>query len=153
MFSKDRMSNEVTKFLIEQAKSNGFITYDSMFGDICLNEKQPLKQSSGAVYGIFAQSNTPLNSSTQPINKQYYPIYWGKDIAPVSRLKAHIQKYKNTGSANLKGILEIKEKKLIFGAILVSKYDEFEKFLHHKYPPLKGTNRFGKKTQIIKIIN
>lgn len=149
------MSNEVIKFLTKEAKAEGFTVYEAVYGDICLDEEKPIKQSSGAVYGIFAESETPLQLNSKPF-KDYpklYTVYWGKDIAPASRLKAHVQNHQSTGNVNLKGIKEIKGKRLIFGAILVSQYQKFETHLHKTYPPLKGTNKPGRQSQIIEVVN
>ncbi|NQY26165.1 MAG: hypothetical protein HRT92_03195 [Piscirickettsiaceae bacterium] len=141
--------------MTSEAKEKDFTVYKAIFGEIILNEKKAIKQSSGAVYGIFAESETPLRTGIKPIkgHPKFYPVYWGKDIAPVSRLKAHVQNHKSTGNADLRGIKEIENKKLIFGAILVSDYQKFEKHLHEAYPPLKGTNRTGRLSQIIEILN
>jgi len=149
------MSNEIVKFLNEEANKNGFEVFNQIFGEIHLNEDRPIKQSSGTVYGIIVESPVPPKSGLAAIEgyPNLYPVYWGKDIAPVSRLKAHVQNYPSTGNANLRGIDEIAGKKLTFGAILVSQYQEFESYLHTTYPPLKGTSRAGKQSQIIEIMN
>lgn len=148
------MSNEVTRFLSNEAKKQGFTVFEAIYGEMCLNEDKPIKQSSGAVYGIFAESATPLKQGIKSIDhSNFYPVYWGKDIAPVSRLKAHVQNHQNTGNANLRGIAEIQNKKVIFGAILVSDYQKFEEYLHNTYPPLTGTNKTGRLSQIIEVIN
>lgn len=149
------MSNEVVEFLSSEAKDNGFTVYEAIFGEIKLDEENAIKQSSGAVYGILAESEAPLKSGIEAITgyPNHYPVYWGKDIAPVSRLTAHVQNHAGTGNANLRGIKEIESKKLIFGAILVSNYQGFEQHLHEAYPPLKGTSKTGRLSQIIEVIN
>lgn len=149
------MSNELVEFLNIEANKNGFEVFEQIFGEINLNEAQPIKQSSGAVYGIIVESAEPPRLGLLAIEgyPNLYPVYWGKDIAPVSRLKAHVQNHQNTGNANLRGINEIAGKRLIFGAIFVSQYQNFESHLHTAYPPLKGTNRAGKQSQLIEIMN
>jgi len=37
----------------------------------------------------------------------------------------------------------LKRKRLIFGAIFVEKYQDFEAHLHNTYAPLKGSNKKG----------
>ena len=63
---------------------------------------------------------------------------WGKDITPVSRLKAHVQGHQN-GNINLPSIPELENLPLVFGSIFVAHYDEFERLLHAGFPPLRGT--------------
>jgi len=148
------MTNDVVDFLKAEASENNYTIFDAIYGEVCLNESKPIKQSSGAVYGIFVSSEEPIENVSE-LNgyPKLYPVYWGKDIAPVSRLKAHVKNYKNTGNVDLPNITEIKEKKIIFGAIMVSEYQKFEQYLHSSYPPLRGTNRPGKISQIIDILN
>ena len=62
----------------------------------------------------------------------------GKDITPVSRLKAHVQGHQN-GNINLPSIPELENLPLVFGSIFVAHYDEFERLLHAGFPPLRGT--------------
>ena len=149
------MQNEVVQFLLKEAKDINFNTFDSVFGDLCFDEDKPIKQSCGAVYGIVVESDTPPRASLKPL-KHYpklFPIYWGKDIAPVSRIKAHVQNHASTGNASLRKIHELKGKRIIFGAIFVEKYQDFEAHLHKTYPPLKGSIRSGGKEKIVKITN
>lgn len=148
------MTNEVIKILNTEATGNKFKVLDSVFGDIHLQRKQAIDQSTGAVYGILVESDAPPKDGMLAIKgyPKLYPVYWGKDIAPVSRLKAHVQNHQSTGNANLRGIKEIQGKRLIFGAIFVEKYLAFETHLHLTYPPIKGTRRAGRKSTIIKIV-
>ena len=154
-YARVYMSNEVIKFLKKEAEEKGFDVYESIYGEICLNEEKVIKQSSGAVYGIFVESNTSFQPNCKPFKAypELYPVYWGKDITPVSRVKAHIQNHKNTGNINLGEIKAIAEKRLIFGAILVSRYQKFEAYLHETYPPLTGSSRKGRELKIIEVLN
>jgi len=147
------MTNEVVKFLKKIAADEGFLVLDSMFGKIQLGQEFPIKQSSGAVYGIWVHDAVPPknNLSEMPGNAGWYPVYWGKDVSPVSRIKAHVQGHKNNGNANLPSVKEIQGKSLIFGAILVARYDEFEAMLHRRHPPLKGTASKGRAHQVIQV--
>lgn len=149
------MQNEVIDFLKTVANQEKFTYYDSVFGSIELTENEAIKQSSGAVYGVWVKSETKLNNTLRSIPEypEWYPIYWGKDIKPVSRISAHIQNHEGTGNASLRTISLIKDKPLIFGALLVARYKEFEKLLHLKYPPLIGAGRTGKNPSVIQIMN
>jgi hypothetical protein len=149
------MSNCVITLLKKEAEDNNFIIFSEIFGDLCLSDNVAIKQSSGAVYGILAESGSALDESVKPISpdSNLYPVYWGKDIAPVSRLKAHVQNHQSTGNANLRSRQELVGKHLFFGAILVSRYTEFEAYLHKKYPPMIGTGARGRVPQIIEIQN
>jgi len=139
--------------LKKEAKEHEYTIFNEIYGELCLSEEIAIKQSSGSVYGILVESDTPPKLGLKPIefNSNMYPVYWG--IAPISRLKAHVQSHQTTGNANLRSIEEIAGKRLIFGAILVSRYSDFEKHMHDKYPPLIGSNKKGRISKIIEVIN
>jgi len=145
----------VVQILRNEAKEEGFKIFNNIHGEILLNDNLPIKQSSGSVYGILAISDTPLNGKVKPINgyPNIYPVYWGKDISPVSRLKAHVQNHQTTGNVDLRSITKLNGKKVIFGAVLVERYSEFETHLHNKYPPLRGTSKTGRVSSIIEIMH
>lgn len=111
----------IPKFLKSFASENDFTPYDCLYGAIELNDPFPIQQSSGAVYGIWAKVSAArkLNVKEIPGYRDWYPVYWGIDISPVSRIKAHVQGHKN-GNIKLRSIPELKDAQLIFGAILVS---------------------------------
>ena len=147
----------VVQFLTEEAKRRGFCVFDSIFGQIHLHkekDKRWIEQSSGAVYGIVMQSEKPPNTDTKALkdHPNFYPIYWGKDISPISRMKAHVNEYKSTGNAGLNGISEITGKKLFFGAIMVCRYKEFENHLHIHFRPLRKSNTGGRGPSVVKIL-
>jgi len=146
------MTNEVTEFLRKEALKNDFTVFNDVSGTLDINKHPPIKQSSGAVYGIFIKSEEPL-SKTARINgyKNLYPVYWGGDVSPPKRIGAHAKDYEGTGNAKLKDNLEIRGKELIWGAIFVSDYKTFEKHLHHNFRPLIGSSRPGKSSTIIEI--
>lgn len=123
-----------------------------MYGAITLGADFPIIQSSGAVYGIWASAESPLSPGLRSIpgHPGWYPIYWGKDIAPMSRMKAHVQGHKN-GNVNLPAIAEIQGRPLIYGGILVSRYMEFEQLLHRDYIPMRGTAASGKASTVVRI--
>lgn len=135
---------------MNEAEGEGFKIFDNIHGEILLNDKLPIKQSSGSVYGIPAISDAPLNEEIQPVkgHPNIYPVYWNKDISPTSRVKAHVQNHQNTGNIRLRSIIELTDKEVIFGVVLVEKYLEFEKHVHKKYPPLGGTSKAGRKLSI-----
>lgn len=142
----------VPKFLKSFAADNGFKVHDCLYGEIQLGSEFPIQQSSAAVYGIWAemQSTPKAGLAEVPGFPGWYPVYWGKDVSPVSRIKAHVQGHKN-GNINLPAILELKDARLVFGAILVSEYQRFEALLHQNFPPLRGTPSAGKKGKIVMV--
>jgi hypothetical protein len=148
------MPIKVVQFLKEVAKKEGFDVFDSLYGSIQLGQIPSILQSSGAVYGIWVNANAaPSNVISElPGYRNWYPVYWGKDISPVSRMKAHVQGHRN-GNINLPSIPEVRGKPLVFGAILVARYAEFESLLHTRFPPLKGTSANGKVAKVIRIEN
>jgi len=149
------MQNEVIEFLKAFANQENFTYYDSVFGTLELTENEPIKQSSGAVYGVWVKSETQLNNALKSIPKYtgWYPVYWGKDIKPISRISAHVQDHEGTGNASLRTIQLIKDKPLIFGALFVERYKEFERLVHQKYPALIGAGKSGKNSSVIQIMN
>lgn len=149
------MSNCVVALLKKEAEDSNFTTFSEIFGELFLSDRAAIKQSSGAVYGILVESDGAPAEGVKAISpgSNLYPVYWGKDIAPVSRLKAHVQNHQSTGNANLRSRRELVGKRLYFGAILVSRYSEFEALLHKRYPPMIGTSRRGNVSQIIEIQN
>jgi hypothetical protein len=146
--------NIVVDFLKKVACKNGYKVFDSIYGDIVLQNDDAIQQSSGAVYGIWVQSASSPNGKVEvvPDYPGWFPVYWGKDIAPVSRMKAHVQDHASTGNIALRKIEEIQGKKIIFGAVMVSRYREFEELLHKKYSPMRGSSKPGKSARVIKII-
>lgn len=142
----------VITFLRSVAAEHGYQVFNDMFGTIDLTADLPITQSSGAVYGIWAKAESPLRSGLEPIpgHPKWFPVYWGKDITPVSRMKAHVKGHEN-GNINLPIVKEVQGKPLIFGAILVEKYQAFEAILHSCYRPMLGSSRPGKQSTVVRI--
>jgi len=143
----------IVKFLKKTANDNSYQVFDSIYGKIELGNDHPIKQSSGSVYGIWVKSNSSPGGKVEQIpgHPEWFPVYWGKDIAPVSRMKAHVQDHTKTGNIKLRKIKEIEGKELIFGAIMVARYENFEKLLHDRYRPMKGSDKKGRNSTVIKI--
>jgi hypothetical protein len=147
-----KMTNEVTNFLRKIAKENNFTVFNEVSGTLDIYNHPPIKQSSGAVYGIFAVSEEPLSEIKEiKDHTNLYPVYWGSDVSPPSRIGAHAKAYKGTGNAKLRENPEIKGKQLIWGAIFVSDYKGFEQHLHKNFEPLIGTSRSGKSLKNIEV--
>ncbi|NJD39672.1 MAG: hypothetical protein FIA89_15325 [Geobacter sp.] len=148
------MPIHVVKFLKELAEKEGFEIFDSLYGSIQIDQIPSILQSSGAVYGIWVEADVAPSRAVSelPGYRNWYPVYWGKDISPLSRMKAHVQGHRN-GNINLPKITEIRGKRLIFGAILVARYVEFELLLHSQFPSLKGTPAIGKEAKVVRIEN
>jgi hypothetical protein len=146
------MSSSVVTFLKGIALKRKHAVFDAMFGEIRLGREFPITQSSGAVYGIWvkAKKSSKFECSPVPGHPDWHPVYWGKDIAPMSRMKAHVQGHKN-GNVNLPSIRELQGHQLIFGGILVARYREFEAMLHHDYPPLRGSSARGRVSTVVHI--
>lgn len=142
----------VPKFLKKFAAENKFAIYDCLYGSINLGQPYPVEQSCGAVYGIWAQSSEPLTAGLSPLPgyPQWYPVYWGKDISPVSRLKAHVQGHQN-GNIDLPNIREVQGLPLVFGSVLVARYEQFERLLHSTFPPLRGSGRPGRQATVVRV--
>ena len=142
----------IPKFLKSFALQHNFVVHDCMYGSIDLSSAFPIQQSSGAVYGIWAHADEAPRAHLAEIPgfPGWYPVYWGKDISPVSRLRAHVKNHKN-GNINLPAIEVLKGTRLIFGAILVSNYTGFEALLHKLYPPLKGSPAAGRQSTVVRI--
>jgi hypothetical protein len=142
----------VPQFLKAIAAEHGFAVYDCIYGTIDVEAAYPIEQSAGAVYGIWANLPVAPRPGLLPIPeyRDWYPVYWGKDISPVSRLKAHVKGHKN-GNIKLKTIREISGAPLVYGALLVSEYSRFERLLHERFPPLKGTHAIGRASTVVRV--
>ena len=170
------MNNEVSNFLKKVAKkvANEFTMYDNLYGEIILDDigeklgvNSKVHLSTGSVYGIFAikTKNSNIDNLFKETNKsrdevkyidieeKIYPVYWGKDINPGSRIVTHARPNPNTGNAKLEKIKELRNFKLIFGCIFISKYKKFEAYLHKNHSPLIGTSKGGKGSKITVIDN
>lgn len=149
------MDDRVAAFLRSEAVRHGFTVHSAIVGEIHLQDEAPIRQSVGAVYGIWANSvckPTPRGVSTIPSDSDWFPVYWGKDIRPCSRILAHVQDHEGTGNVKLAEIEELLGRHLLFGAILVSDYEGFESHLHKNYKPLKGSGRRGKTSSLVVIV-
>jgi len=165
------LDNEVSSFLKKVAKEveSNFTIYDNLHGEIILEDSvdklganSKVHLSTGSVYGIFAIKTKKSNigelfkeiqkskNSVKSIDEEQkiYPVYWGKDIHPGSRIVSHSRPRTTTGNAKLEKVKELKNFKLIFGSIFITKYKDFEAYLHKNYPPLIGTSREGKGSRI-----
>jgi hypothetical protein len=148
------MPIRIIRFLNDFAAPENYEVFDSLYGRIELHQMPSILQSSGAVYGIWVESESPpsLHVEEVPGCSGWYPVYWGKDISPVSRMKAHVQGHKN-GNIDLQNVAEVQGKPLMFGAILVARYREFESLLHTRFPPLRGSCATGKEARVISVQN
>ncbi len=164
------MTNQVAKFLIEFARKRKYTVFGNLHGEIDFKnsgaktgKKTLVVISSGAVYGIFACPNTEAakkallaetkreDSDVKPIDGAY-PLYWGRDIHPGSRIMAHSRvRAETTGNAKLEQIHALQKCKVIFAVIYVERYDRFERELHAAYRPLIGTNRGGNISRFTRI--
>ncbi|MDI1333967.1 hypothetical protein [Pseudomonas sp.] len=142
----------VPKFLKLFAAQHGLQVHDCLYGAIELGETFPIEQSAAAVYGIWAYmpASPKIGLAQVPGFPDWYPVYWGKDISPVSRIKAHVQGHKN-GNIGLPSIVELRGARLVFGAVLVSEYQRFEALLHLHCPPFKGTPSIGRQSTVVRV--
>ena len=160
------IDNKATLFLKAEVKaSNGkFKLNDCMCGDIELADAKGVVGggskahfSTGSVYGIFVVETDKgkmsklfeeVGNEVESIDQAgtIYPIYWGKDIHPGSRILAHARHNPGTGNAELEKIKALRDLNLIYGCVYVTTYDKFEQHLHTTYKPLLGTSGSGKKT-------
>ncbi|RYZ37198.1 MAG: hypothetical protein EOO71_28945 [Myxococcaceae bacterium] len=148
------MDDRVAVFLRSEAQRRGYKVFDALVGEIDLEHEEPIRQLCGSVYGVWAdisKRTAPASVKMLPDNAGWFPVYWGRDIKPCSRILAHIQNHKGTGNAKLRDAIEIRGRRLIFGAVLAERYRELESHLHSLYPPLLGSAREGKQPRLIRI--
>lgn len=147
------LDGRIANFLMREAQKKGFKVHTRFVGEIELYPHFQIYQLVGGVYGVWAScSPPPVPEGVKPVEDDWFPVCWGKDITPCSRVSAHVYNYKGTGNLNLSSIPELKGRLLLFGAILVSRYEEFESYLHEVYPPLKGSARVGKRSRKVQIV-
>lgn len=158
------MSNEVTTFLKEYAKRKGYKVLSEQSGEIlfadagtCIGKETKIHLSSGSVYGFFAiktktSSESDLfkevkrASTALDVEANIYPLYWGKDINPGSRIADHVRPRTKTGNAELEKIVALRKFRVVFTVIYVERYQQFEKELHDDFPPLVGSSIAGRQS-------
>lgn len=153
----------VLNWLIEQADKIGQKHYQGLFGSISYSEDPRMSQNAGAIYGVWVQASASklalLFSQVKSRNRNlkniadfhpipghetWYPLYWGKDANPGSRLRAHVEGHKN-GNINIFQYSALhSDVMILYGVLLVEDYCGFESHLFAKFPPLIGTGKRGK---------
>ena len=149
----------VSNWLRETATESGFKTYSSLFGRFNFDDGI-VEQSQGSVYGIWICCNekVPIDliEKTETIirynDKDYIPLYWGKDATPGNRTRTHFNASVSDDKLHLKKS-KYKGLDLIFGVLYVSRYEKLEEFLINKYPALESDDYAkGGSTSIVKIM-
>jgi hypothetical protein len=156
---------DLIEFLKSVANRNNHEIYSEISGNISFLPAALIQQSSGSIYGLvveLTQQELSLLKKELPKRKQniqfsaiegnWYPLYWGKDLTPGARIKAHVQGHKNNGNANLKKYQVLKNKNIKYAALFVSKYELFEAHLHANYQPLLGSSKKGSVAKIVKVM-
>lgn len=86
-------------------------------------------------------------------NKIYEVLYWGKDLSVCRRIQyAHLKTPQGTGGLDLINRKELNEGNIYFGCVIVEKYCELEKQLHKKYKGRYGSDREGKMSKKIRLL-
>lgn len=160
---KDQL--DIKSFIKKEAKKFNRSIFDEIEGEIKIGHDCEYTQSSGAVYGLFVEFNNEelkqfikelpkklQQESYKPIQECWYALYWGKDLTPGARVKAHVQGHRNNGNARLKNYKTLKGKKIKYAAVYVEQYEKFEMELHEKYQPLLGTRRRGSASKIVRVL-
>lgn len=143
----------------EQSGEVNFADSETAFGG---NTK--IQFSSGSVYGFFAIKTETSSESelfkevkrtSASLNSEasIYPLYWGKDINPGSRIADHVRPRAKTGNAELEKIVALRKFRVIFGIVYVSRYQDFEKKLHKDFPPLVGSPARGKQSTFTSVLS
>jgi hypothetical protein len=75
--------------------------------------------------------------NTVPLEGEIFPLYWGQDISPRSRLSSHLgATVKRTGALYLGSYETWKDKVFGYSVVLVADRKKVETELIKKYPPL-----------------
>lgn len=159
----------VSNFLKQQAHLNKLTIFDTIYGDMSISHSQSsMTQSSGSTYGIWVELNDStiknaliadlvkcgkkVNPKSTAIYSNWYPLYWGKDINPGSRIKAHFKASSSTNALNLSQLNLSQNYNFKYGLILVSDYSNFESFLHENYPTIISNSYTPGKGSAISIL-
>jgi len=136
------LQQKIIDFLEKIAKENSFNIIENVSGKIVNNH---IITNGVAVYGILVESSLPLkeNHRSLPGSPNLYPVYWGVDPKPISRILAHLSEYKKTGSVQIHNIKELENKPLYSGVIFLKEYKELEALLHKNFPPYTGKPSVG----------
>lgn len=121
------------------------------------NEDCRLSDSRGSVYGVAIKlkdesdkkqvfkaipeerrNNTKVEN-WKPIDENYYPLYWGKDINMGIRIHSHTRSMKSTGTLQLNTLQALKGREVIYGVLPCLNCEKHEKQMHEKYPDILKT--------------
>jgi hypothetical protein len=146
------MSKRIIKILEDLADGYKFTILHNLQGRI----EDLIIANCGSVYGIAVESPNDIMRDNMPLKAfpnepNLYPVYWGVDQKPLSRILAHVYNYENTGNAKILTHPELVGKKVYFGIVLIKEFRELEIILHKKYPPLIGDGRRGRISTKIRI--
>lgn len=157
------MSNIVTDILNKVAGSKKLTEIDGnlIWGDVYCT----IKGTIGGVYGIAIKISDPNDkqfifdeaskikaihkrcksiNDWQPLDDEgrWYPLYWGADLTLGARIRSHAGKPTKTGSVYLSQKPFLKNRNMVYGAILCVDYLDVENLLHTKYIDIfKTTNK------------
>lgn len=147
------------------------MVFSEQSGEVKFADKLPviggdtqIQFSSGSVYGFFAiktESSSvsdlfaEVGKTAMPLNNEgsIYPLYWGRDINPGSRIADHVRPRTKTGNAELEKIDALRQFRVIFGIVYVSRYQDFENELHSDFPPLVGSSARGKLSTFTSVLS
>lgn len=160
------MSAELINFLKAQAVAAAHAIHEQMSGEILIfDDSKAISQSVGAVYGLVVELNDqelaaligelPRRKKPRvhaPLFGSFYPLYWGKDMNPGSRIRAHVQNHASTGNARLETYAGLRGKPIQYAAVWVSGYEDFESRLHASFPPILGQGRRGKTSDLVSVL-
>lgn len=152
------MKNQLVEFLLEEANKCKYKTVEYIQPLVEYDnndEKYKINRQIACVYGFWIDLREAKKKKVfketdcgdiKPIVDNWYPLYWGKDIYPGSRINAHITEPKGTGTMELSKYSSLENCKIICGGILVElkSYEMFEQNLHSNYKPILGSSKKGR---------
>lgn len=155
---------DIATFIEALAGATNHQAGGSLSGAIELSTTNKITQPYGAVYGVVVELNkesfdalrpqlpkTRRGKQFVPLEEDWYPLYWGKDLTPPSRIRAHVQGHKN-GNARLHQYAVLHNRPIRYGFAFVRDYEVFETLLHDRYPPILGSSRTGKRSTLVEVL-
>ena len=94
------------------------------------------------------EKNVKELSDWKSLNKKegcpgYYPLYWGKSIAPYTRIKDHINGAKGNNGLLINSVMVLQHREIAYASVgCGAGYANVEKNLHERYPDILKTEKY-----------
>ena len=149
----------LAEFLRNEADKNGYQKGDFLKNITFRIDEELNEEGTGVVYGFVVKlDNEGLENlfneaieiggnkqeeiiGIEPIEENYYPLYWGKSTDILGRIIAHLNGHKGNNNLRLKDFSTLKDKEIIYARVYIKRNEDFEEYLVETYPPMLKTRK------------